>query len=475
VSEKLKHALRSGWPLSFLLALGLVLVVHQATLIHAGDSSDELSTIAQVRDLIVDKWVEDPSARRDRIRYGAIEGMMTQLDRYSAFIPPEQKQRFDEDMQGEFGGLGIRIAIDKGQVVVLAALEDTPAWSAGLLPDDRVLEIDGKPYEFASGEEAAKRLKGKIGSRIKLLVSNPRRAHDELLVLERANIKIQSVRGERIVAPELEPQELAKTKLPRVGYLAITAFQDPTLDEFDKGIADLTSWSYSALVLDLRGNGGGLVKSATEIASRFLEKGETIFTTRGRGGKDEQRTAAEPTLSRISVPIAILLDGETASASEILAGALRDHGHACLVGSRSLGKGSVQSVYDLEGGKAKLKITTQYWYTPSGRKIHRTEKATEKDAWGLVPDVPVSIDPAVRAECLRQESDAEIDALRRKRDPRAPPLERPAKRVRDPVLDAAVAYLEEVLADEVRLVPEVPLTSGAVAALGSRATPGEKK
>lgn len=465
MNEGVKRFLLSGWPAALVLAALLVGFGHQGTLLApAVDSQDELATIADVRDKIVDHWVEDPGPRRDRLRYGAVEGMASQLDPYSSFIPPERRQKFDEELQGEFGGLGVLIEIDKGQVVIVTPVEDTPAWAAGLLPDDRVLEIDGKKYEFNSREEAQKHLRGKVGSTVTLLVSNPRREKDVLLTLKRGSIKSQSVRGTRIVDPELPPQELVASSEPRIGYMDVTAFQEPTneLVEFDKAIAELTSWSYTGLVLDLRGNPGGLVRTAMGIASRFLEKGDIIFSTRGRNGTNEQKTAAEPPENgpKVRCPVAILVDQDSASASEILAGALRDHGLACLVGTRSLGKGSVQTLFEIDGGKAKLKLTTQYWYTPGGRRIHRSEKATEKDPWGLLPDVPATIDANTRAECLRQENDWETDALRRRRDPGARPYERGTKRVRDPQLDAAVAHLRRVLKKEIALIPATIQANG---------------
>ncbi len=434
----------AGWIVAFALSVVVVAFLHQGTLRKLPESvEDELPTIARVRDLIADEWVEEPTAeRRERMRYGAVEGMASQLDPYSEFIPPEKKDRFDEETNGEFGGLGILIDLDRGHVVVSAPMEGTPAWEAGVLPGDRVLEIDGAKYEFASKDEATKKLRGLVGTSIELLVENPRRPAPVKLRITRAVIKMQSVKGVRLIpAPE------------KIGHLRITGFQEPTLDEFDRAIAHLSSsGALSGLVIDLRGNPGGFLQKATDIAARFLDKGSVVVITRSRGGKNESKTVADPPRDApvIRVPTAILLDGGSASASEVLAGALRDNGRASLVGARSFGKGSVQSIFPIDDGKAKLKLTTHHYCTPSGRRIHRLEGMTEKDEWGLVPDIAVPVEAKARQELIRQEYDLDLDELKAKRDPLHAPLDR-SKLIRDPQIEAALDHVLKVIRNESKL------------------------
>ncbi|MBI3726433.1 S41 family peptidase [bacterium] len=466
--------LTSGWPLAAILGAALAFA-HQGTLLRVPESGDDgLATVAHVHDLIVKNWVEDPEVRRERLRYGAVEGMASQLDPYSDFIPPEKKQRYEEDINGEFGGLGIWISIDKGQVVVTCPFEGTPAWEAGILPDDRILEIDGKTYSVQTAEEAQGKLRGKLGSKVTLLVSNERRPAPVTISLKRDTIKVVSARSARLVEPDA-----------KIGYVHLDKFQEPTFEELKRSLSDLMKQGMSALVLDVRGNSGGLLASAVDIASCFLEPGETVVVTRGRAGRDESRTLARPGKDspRVRVPLAVLIDQDSASASEVLAGALRGNVRATLVGTRSYGKGSVQSLYPIDDGKAKLKLTTHYFYAPYTplRKIHRVateravcptcgttlrhavEGAVENDEWGLLPDIPVACDDKLRRRLLQQESELEIDTLRKKKDPTAPTRTQGAS-VRDPQLDAAVSHLKLVLEGKAKLgVPSAPLPGDTAA------------
>jgi carboxyl-terminal processing protease len=446
-----------GWLVAFVLAVVVVAFCHQGTLRKLPETGDdELPTIARVRDLITDEWVEEPtSERRERMRYGAVEGMAQQLDPYSEFIPPEKKDRFDEETNGEFGGLGILIDLDRGQVVVSAPMEGTPAWEAGVLPGDRVVEIDGARYEFASKDEATKKLRGPIGTTIELLVENVRRPAPAKLCIKRAVITMQSVKGVRLISPTAERPGAGAS---RIGHLRITGFQEPTLDEFDRAIAHLGSAGpLSGLVIDLRGNPGGFLTTATDIASRFLDKGATVVITKSRGGKNEAKTLADPPRDAptIRVPTAILIDGGSASASEVLAGALRDNGRASLVGMRSFGKGSVQSIFQIDDGKAKLKLTTHHYCTPSGRRIHRLEGMTDKDEWGLLPDIAVPIEAKARQDLMRQEYELDLDELKAKRDPLHVPIDQ-KRLLRDPQLEAALDHVLQVIRNESKLAQPQP-------------------
>ena len=446
-----KRFLEPGWLLAFGLAIA-TLLVHQSTLRRVPETgSDELATIGKVRNLILDEWVEEPTPeRRERMRYGAVEGMAAQLDPYSEFIPPEKKERWDEDTNGEFGGLGVLISIESGSVVIVAPYEGTPAWEAGILPGDRIVEIDGVHYDFQTQEDATRKLRGKVGTSVELLVENAKRPAPVRLTIKRAVIKVQSVKGARVLA--------AAPLGERIGYLRVTNFQEPTVDEFDRAIASLTSQGISGLVIDLRGNPGGFLAKATDLASRFLDPGQTVVITRGRDDKNETKTLAEASHEApvIRLPAAVLIDGGSASASEVLAGALRDNSRATLVGSRSFGKGSVQSLFPIDEGKAKLKLTTHHYCTPSGRNIHRLEGMTEKDEWGLVPDIAVPLDAKQRQELLKQEYDLDLEELRAKRDPVGGTGGRNAHLIRDPQLDAAIDHVARVIRHEAKLAQPEP-------------------
>lgn len=389
------------WALAVLLALPVALLLHQGSLLHVPEDEDAgaVAAMAEVRQVILERWVEQPDEKA--VRDGALRGMVETLDEYSEFIGAEQVAQFEETTTGQFGGLGILIEIQDGLVVVISPIEDTPAWRGGVLPGDVILRIDGAEYSFATSSDAVAALKGAPGSKIRLLVKHAQGDEPPREVtLEREVIQIASVKGARLLDPET-----------KIGYLRITAFNSGTVDEFRAAATRLMSEGARALILDLRGNPGGYLQSATEVADAFLDEGRKIVETRGRG-PDEVSTIEATEGKVVGVPVALLMDGGSASASEILGGALADNDVATLVGQRSYGKGSVQSIIKVLGGKAELKLTTQYYFTPSGRRIHRGELPPTDMTWGLVPDITVKLDPQDRQRLAQAESDRDLDRLK---------------------------------------------------------------
>lgn len=461
------------------LGLGLA-VVHQGTFLRAltDPSARGLTAVAEVRDLILEQWVEtpDPKALDD----GAVRGLVATIapvDPFSAWISPDELEGFEEETSGQFGGLGILVEVEHGLVRVIAPIEDTPAWKAGILPGDVILKIDGEDYSFATAADAIATLKGHPGTKIELLVrhaegSDPPRT----VTLERAIIQVRSVKGTRLI-----------DEAARLGYLRVTAFNAGTVDELDVALDDLVKQGLKGLVLDLRGNPGGYLHSATDAADRFLPEGRTIVETRGRDPENRQVVESSGA-RRVDVPVAILLDGGTASASEVLAGALRDHHVASIIGTRSFGKGSVQSLLPVLGGDAQLKLTTQYYFTPSGRRIHRGDRTTEDTSWGLIPDLEVKLDPQTRSRLAQAEADADLERLKAKANgqaggPAAPPVVDRLP-LDDPQVAAALRHLRDVLAGEAAIgapaivglgssTPSVPggPPPGGTAAVSTQTTP----
>jgi carboxyl-terminal processing protease len=394
-------------------------------------STADLAAVGEVRELIMERWVEQPDV--EQLRDGALEGMARRLDPFSDYISPQELEAFESQTSGKFGGLGIWVTIEEGYLSVIAPIEGTPAWDAGLLPGDLILRIDGEPTpEFANTSEAVAMLKGEVGSEVTLTVLHKGDDHTEDYTLERAIIQIKSVKGARILSNG-------------VGYLRITAFNDGTVEEWGEAIERLQGEEMCALILDLRGNPGGYLHSATEVAETCLEATQQIVTTRARSGEVEQQVDAEEPRS-VTVPMAVLVDGGSASASEILSGALQDNGVATVVGTRSYGKGSVQSLLTILGGTAQLKLTTQYFFTPNGRRIHRPRDAGPEDlSWGIVPDIEVAVDPRLRLKVSREESDREMDRLKARagEDVELPPE---VLHQDDPQVEAAFEHLVQVLA-----------------------------
>lgn len=298
----------------------------------------------------------------------AINGMLTSLDPHSSFLPDDSFKKMQVQTTGRFGGLGIEVTMDSGFVKVVSPIDDTPAAQAGLQPEDYIIAVNGETVLGLSLNEAVEQLRGPIGSEVTITVQ---RGQDEPFDVDiiRDEIKIRSVRS---------------TLFEDVGYIRITTFSEQTtpglLDAVDELRSQADEDGLAGLVLDLRNNPGGLLAEAIKVSDAFLEEGE-IVSTRGRSGEDISHAYARPGDIAAGLPVVVLINSGSASASEIVAGALKDHKRAILMGNRSFGKGSVQSVIPMPGFGA-MRLTTARYYTPSGVSIQ---------AKGITPDIEVEL------------------------------------------------------------------------------------
>ncbi|NKB71525.1 MAG: PDZ domain-containing protein [Candidatus Latescibacteria bacterium] len=298
------------------------------------------------------------------IMKAAIEGMLEELDAYSQFFDEEGLLQLQQDTSGKFAGLGITVAIKDHHPVIISPMEDTPADRAGLLPGDQIVAVEGRQtYDF-SLEEVVQALRGEPGSEVRITVSRQGAPNTWDVVIERELIKIKSV-------------SLAEELHPGIGYIGMrrTRFSENTSQEVNEALSDLQQQGVKGLILDLRGNPGGLLSQATEVADLFLPKGVPIVSIRERtGANSEIRYSQQEPVSRI-LPLVVLIDEGSASASEIVAGAIQDNDRGVILGTASFGKGSVQTIFDLyEAENSALKLTTAHYYTPSGRSIHRENR-----------------------------------------------------------------------------------------------------
>jgi len=332
---------------------------------NTSDSYKQLDLFGDVFELVRADYVDDVSD--ETLIEGAINGMLTSLDPHSNYLNSKNFNDMKVQTRGEFGGLGIEVSMENGLVKVVSPIDDTPAAHAGLKPGDLITHLDGTPVQGLTLPEAVDRMRGPVNSDINLTIRREGREPFDVK-LTRAIIKIQSVRS------HIESKN--------IGYIRITSFNEQT----DVGLANaLKSLKQQAdnkligVILDLRNNPGGLLDQAVAVSDAFLDKGE-IVSTRGRRSDDAQRYNARPGAKAASgLPIAVLINGGSASASEIVAGALQDHHRAILLGTRSFGKGSVQTIIPLAGHGA-MRLTTARYYTPSGRSIQ---------AKGIDPDIVV--------------------------------------------------------------------------------------
>jgi carboxyl-terminal processing protease len=327
-------------------------------------------------------YVKDVDRRE--LLQAAIEGMMTKLDPYSSYITPEEMAHFSETVDQEFGGIGIQVHLDERthRLTVMSPLPGTPAYRAGILAGDIIMDIDGKSTEGFTTDKAVELLKGKPGLPVKLGVLHSGTNKKEQVSLVRDVIHVATVLGDHY-KPD-GAWDFMIDKQDKIGYVRLIHFSRHSSIELEKAVNQLLEEGMRGMVLDLRFDPGGLFTQATEIADMFIEGG-TIVSTKGRNTPDHTWEAKkEGTFPNF--PMAVIVNHYSASASEIVAACLQDHHRAVIVGERSWGKGSVQNVIELEGGSSALKLTTASYHRPSGKNIHRFPGATESDAWGVMPD-----------------------------------------------------------------------------------------
>jgi len=337
-------------------------------------------TLVDTMDQVERNYVKEVDRRE--LFEAAIRGVLGRLDPYSSYIPPKELSHFRAAVESEFGGIGIQIAVDGGQLKVLSPLVGTPAYHAGLLAGDRIIEIDGKNTESLTLDEAVAQLKGKEGSKVTLTVIHPGKSRKEKVTIVRERIHVETVMGDRRKADDawdfmLDPKE-------KIGYLRVSAFSRDTAAELRSALEELQAEKFRGLILDLRFNPGGLLSSAIDVSNLFISRGR-IVSTKGRNTPEKVWNAHKGGAFE-GFPMVVLVNRYSASASEIVAACLQDHRRAVIVGDRTWGKGSVQNVIELENGHSALKLTTASYRRPSGKNIHRFEDSKETDEWGVKPD-----------------------------------------------------------------------------------------
>ena len=348
------------------VVLTLVLLIigggnHEVTAVE--DNYERLKVFTEVLSLIQANYVEE--TKPGDLIYSGIKGMLEVLDPHSAFMPPDTFKEMQVETQGSFGGLGIEIAVKDRMLTVVAPIEGTPADRAGIHPGDRIVKIDGNPTKDMTLMEAVKKLRGPKGTSVTLAILREESPGPFDLTLIREVIEVKSVK--------------AKDLGDGIAYVRISAFQERTGKDLLKAIEQLGHGVVSAMVLDLRNNPGGLLNQAVQVSDLFLDQGQLIVYTEGRLKNQNLRFSAEHGAQFPRVPMVILVNGGSASASEIVAGALQDWKRAVILGTKTFGKGSVQTVVPLSDGSG-LRLTTAKYFTPKGRSIHGI---------GLMPDIIV--------------------------------------------------------------------------------------
>ena len=345
-----------------------ITMTHGKTKVESEEMYEKLKVFSDVLSIVQKNYVEE--TKPEDLIYGAINGMLRTLDPHSSFMRPDLYKELQVETKGSFGGLGIEITIRKGILTIVSPIEDTPAFKAGLKSGDKIIKIEEEFTENMTLLDAVKRMRGPAGE--KVTISIMRKGFTELkdFTLTREIIRIKSVKYKLL-------------EEDTIGYIRLSQFQEKTGGEFNKALDTLEQGDNPliGLVLDLRNNPGGLLDQAVKVCDTFIDEGLIVYT-QGRVEGQQMRFSAHPNIKPHDYPIIVLVNGGSASGSEIVAGALQDHNRAVILGTPTFGKGSVQTIIPLDD-RSGLRLTTARYYTPSGKSIQAT---------GIIPDVVVKED-----------------------------------------------------------------------------------
>jgi carboxyl-terminal processing protease len=383
----------------------------------AGYSS--IAVFARAMQLVRQDYVDEKKVSYEELTHAAMRGMLNSLDPHSQFMEAKDFKGMQDDTNSRFGGLGVVVSQRDGALVIISPMEDTPGFRAGLLPGDIIVKIDGKSTERMELGEAIEMLRGEPGEKVTLTIQRPSTREVKDYMLVRENIKVTSVKDAKLL-----PANIAGDF--KVGYARITQFNVPTAEELGKKLDELEKQGMQAFVLDLRYNPGGLLNSAVDVAGQFLPPKTIVASTEGRV-PSQSRTyrTGDVVKPRPRYPVAILINNGSASGSEIVAGALKDLNRAILVGETTFGKGSVQSVIQLQDGSA-IRLTTAKYYTPGKQVIHER---------GVTPTIRATLTPEQERMLMIQRREDAFSETERKE----------LQNFRDTQLERAVDALKGVL------------------------------
>ncbi len=368
--------------------------------------------IRDVLKLVNENYVAAQPAELPKLTRAALDGMINTLDPHSAYMDPAERKALEEDISSEFGGIGVQVELVRDRIVVVTPVAGSPGERAGIQRGDEITGIDGEKLPHPSMEDIVTHLRGKPGTKVTVGLMRPSTGKELSLTLTRESIRVESVRDAHLLADG-------------IGYVQLTEFGEHTADEFATAVKQLRARGLRALVIDLRNNPGGLLDSVVAVASNFFNKRELVVYTQGRDPKDREDYLADPAGAPLTIPLAVLINAGSASAAEILTGALKDTHRAVIVGERSFGKGSVQSIFDLDNGGG-LRLTIARYYTPGGEVIHEH---------GVSPDVEVVATPEEDRSLMLQRARSDLT------DPRTFKVRFGVDLVPDRQLDAATAVL----------------------------------
>lgn len=411
--------------LAFNLFVGTQVYTQSVDAAEKDDPYTHLKLFSLVLERVRQDYVEGDRVTYQDLIQGAMKGMLNTLDPHSEFMESSKYDELKKDTTGEFGGVGIVISMKDGHVTVVAPMEDTPGFKAGILSGDRIIKIDGRSTEKLTMQDAVKKLRGEPGSKVEVTIIRPNSGSMTNFVLTRAAIKVDTVK-------DINGMREFPLGEDKIGYIRLTQFGEPTAEDFEDALQKLESKGMESLILDLRSNPGGLLDSAVKIVEKFVPRGTLVVSTEGRGQTQRSEYRATGRKTNLSLPIVVLVNGGSASASEIVSGALQDltttgKCKAIVLGEQTFGKGSVQSILPLQDGSA-LRLTTAKYYTPSHKVIHER---------GITPDIIVPLSEEEEQLLMLRRTPGGLESLDEKDRERA-------ATIRDAQLDRAMDVLKGI-------------------------------
>jgi carboxyl-terminal processing protease len=406
------------------LAIGAQIYLSSA---HATDTKDAADPneqlFADVLEKVRGEYVDGKNLTYRELVYAALKGMVGKLDPHSEFMDADDYRQLQDDTEGQFGGLGLVVAMKDDFVTVVAPMDDSPGFRAGILSGDRIVKINGQSAEKTPLEDVVKQLRGDPGTQVTITVQRPSSGAVKDFKLTRAIIQMDMVK-------DINGKKEFPLDENKIGYLRITEFGDQTGDELEDGLQKLKEQGMKALILDLRWNPGGLLDEAVNVCGKFLPRGQLVVTTEGRDPRENSVLRADGSGDELKgVPLVVLVNLGSASASEIVTGCLQDLHRAIILGEKTFGKGSVQTIFPLDDGSA-LKLTVAKYYTPSHKVIHEH---------GITPDILVPMSDEEEAALIVKRAPGGIESLADEKDRVR------VKNSRDVQLDRAEDLLKGIL------------------------------
>jgi carboxyl-terminal processing protease len=407
--------------LSVNLIIGARIFSTSAQAAEKDSAYPSLELFTYVLEKVRKDYVDGQNATYQELVYGALKGMLNTLDPHSEFMEPEKYKELQNDTQGAFGGLGIVVSMKDNFVTVVAPMDESPGFKAGIMSGDRIIRIDGKTTEKMSLQDAVKTLRGEPGTDIRLTVFRPSSSQVQEFKLTRSVINIDMV-------TDVNGKKEFPVVENKIGYVRLVQFGEKTSDDLEAALKSLRKEGMQALVLDLRGNPGGLLEQAVGVCEKFLPRGQLVVTTEGRNAaQNSSRYASGHGDELKGMPIVVLVNLGSASASEIVAGCLQDVKRAIILGEKTFGKGSVQSILPMQDGSA-LRLTTAKYYTPSHKVIHEE---------GITPDIAVPMSEEEYRDIQLKHAPGGLESLSDKDRERA-------SNAHDPQLERAIDLLKGI-------------------------------